>query len=152
MTCTIISTGDKLTLPCKNETEPPYPAMKAKLREKIWSLLCQGYDRFYLNCEYGVPLWSAEIITALQLYNDIELHIVMPHEEQATNWPEEQRDRFFRLHEQADSVHIISKRYADDCYEQAEAYMAERSDLLLIVGAERGGDRFDISKEYFSIL
>ena len=32
-----------------------------------------------MNCEYGVPLWSAEIIIALQMYNDIELNIAMPY-------------------------------------------------------------------------
>lgn len=46
MTCTIISTGEKLNLVCKNEKEPPYPEIKEKLFEKIWELYCKGYDRF----------------------------------------------------------------------------------------------------------
>ena len=94
MTCTIISIGEELNFRCKNENEPPYPEIKAKLREKIWGLYCNGYDRFWINCEYGVPLWCGEIITALAMYNDIKLSIAMPYEEQSTNWVEEHRERF----------------------------------------------------------
>lgn len=35
MTCTIVSTGEELNLVCKNEHEPPYPEIKARLHEKI---------------------------------------------------------------------------------------------------------------------
>lgn len=134
MTCTIISTGEELKLVCKNENEPPYPEIKAKLREKIWELYCKGYDRFWVNCEYGVPLWCGEIITALAMYNDIELNIAMPYEEQSTNWVEEHRDRFFRLHADSDNVEIISHHYTDNCYNLADEYMIDDSDLLLVVG------------------
>ena len=134
MTCTITSTGEELNLICKNENEPPYPEIKAKLREKIWNLYCKGYDSFWLNCEYGVPLWCGEIITALALYNDIELNIAMPYEEQSTNWVEEQRDRFFAVHADSDHVELISNQYTEDCYELADEYMIDESDLVIIVG------------------
>ena len=108
MTCTIISTGDELNIACKNENELPYPEIKAKLREKILELYCKGYDSFWINCEYGVPLWCGEIISALAMYNNIELNIAMPYEEQSTNWVEEHRDRFFKIHAESDNVDIIS--------------------------------------------
>ena len=135
MTCTIISTGDELKLICKNELEQPYPEIKAKLREKIWELYCQGFDKFWVNCEYGVPLWSAEIIIALQMYNDIEIDIAMPYEEQSTNWVEEQRERFFNIHAESDNVEIISNWYSDDCYDLADEHMIDDSDLVLVVGS-----------------
>ncbi|MBR6982554.1 MAG: DUF1273 family protein [Ruminococcus sp.] len=135
MTCTIISTGEELNLVCKNEFEPPYPEIKARLREKIWELYCKGYDTFWLNCEYGVPLWSAEIIVALQMYNDIELNIAMPYEEQSTNWVEEHRERFFTIHAESDNVEIISNRYSDDCYDLADEHMIDDSELVLVVGS-----------------
>ncbi len=135
MTCTVISTGEELNLTCKNENEPPYPEIKAKLREKIWNLYCKGYDSFWLNCEYGVPLWCGEIITALAMYNDIELNIAMPYEEQSTNWVEEHRDRFFAVHADSDHVELISNQYTEDCYEMADEYMIDESDLVVIVGS-----------------
>ena len=135
MTCTIISTGEELNLICKNENEPPYPEIKAKLREKIWDLYCKEYDTFWLNCEYGVPLWCGEIITALAMYNDIELNIAMPYEEQSTNWVEEHRDRFFAVHADSDHVELISNQYTEDCYELADEHMIDESDLVIIFGS-----------------
>lgn len=82
MICTIISDGSELDRNCRNEKEKPYPEIKGRLRETIWKLFCEGYTEFYVNCEYGIPLWTAEIITALKLYNDIVLNIVVPFEEQ----------------------------------------------------------------------
>ena len=134
MTCTIISTGEELNLACKNEKESPYPQIKEKLLEKIWELYCQGYERFWVNCEYGVPLWCAEIITALRMYNDVELHIAMPYEEQATNWGEEIRDRFFHIHSQANGVKIVNARYHDACHEETDKFMIDDSDMLLVIG------------------
>lgn len=140
MTCTIISTGDELELACKNENESPYPAIKQKLFDKIWELYCKGYDRFWVNCEYGVPLWCAEIITALGLHNDIGLHIAMPYEEQSTNWAEELRDRFFGIHARAESVEIVSTQYDEECYRRADEFMIDEADMLLIVGSRSGQD------------
>lgn len=134
MTCTIISTGEELNLVCKNENELPYPEIKVKLREKIWELYCKGYDSFWINCEYGVPLWCGEIISALAMYNDIELNIAMPYEEQSTNWVNEHRERFFDIHAESDHVELISNNYTDDCYELADEHMIDNSDLLLVIG------------------
>ncbi len=77
MNCTIISTGFENRLTCKNEYEKPYPEMKQILRETIWKAYCSGYTDFYVNCEHGIPLWAAEIICALKLYNNIKLHIII---------------------------------------------------------------------------
>ncbi len=59
----------------------------------------------------------------------------MPCEEQATNWVEEHRDRFFSLHAASDLVDIISYQYTDDCYDLADEHMIDNSDLLLVVGS-----------------
>ena len=158
MTCTIISTGEELNLICKNENEPLYLEIKAKLREKIWNLYCKGYDSFWLNCEYGVPLWCGEIITALAMYNDIELNISMPYEEQSTNWGEEHRDRFFAVHADSDHVEVISNQYTEDCYELADEHMIDESDLVVIVGSpdqnnslRKYAESMGVKVEYFSL-
>lgn len=143
MICTIISTGNEFDPVCKNEYEPPYPELKSRLRSKIWELYCRGYNEFQVNCEYGIPLWAAEIVTALKIYNDITLSIAMPYEEQTTNWTEEHRERFFDLHAQADNIRMISTHFTDDCYDRTDKYMIENSDLLLIAG--------DVSFENYSI-
>ena len=120
MICAIISTGEELLLECKNEHEMPYTEIKTKLREKIWELYRKGFNSFYVNCEYGVPLWAAEIICAMKMYNNIELHIVVPHEEQSINWNEEYRDRYYNAHICADDVYTISTRCHKNCYGETE--------------------------------
>ena len=134
MTCTIVSDGAELLLKCKNEHEPPYPAVKEQLRDAIWELCCKGFNKFYLNCEYGIPLWTAEIICAFKMYNDIELHIVMPYEEQSVNWSEEHRDRYYNIHAQSDSIVIANTRYHSDCYNDADKIMLDESDALVAFG------------------
>ncbi len=59
----------------------------------------------------------------------------MPYEEQSTNWVEEHRDRFFRLHSESYNVEVISHHYTNDCYELADEHMIDESDLLLVVGS-----------------
>ena len=132
MTCALIAES-LVNIGLINEYEPPYNQIKEKLRDTIWGLYCEGYNEFWVNCEYGVPLWAAEIIIALKMYNDIKLHIAMPYEEQATKWAEEYRDRFFTVHEKADTVTIISNHYTEDCYEKAERYMCDRADKSIII-------------------
>lgn len=134
MTCTIISNRAELQLECKNEHEPPYGTIKFELYQIIMSLFTQGYDTFYLNCEYGIPLWAAEIICALKANHNIKLHIAVPYEEQSTNWVEEHRDRYFKVHGLADSVTIVNTQYHSDCYYEADTFMLENSDLLYVFG------------------
>ncbi|MBD5143135.1 MAG: DUF1273 domain-containing protein [Oscillospiraceae bacterium] len=132
MTCTIISSGDELKTVCQNESEAPFINMKVKLHEYIWNLYTKGYDKFYLNCDYGIPLWAAEFILSLKAGNQIALHIMIPYEEQTTDWTEELRNRYFAIHEKADSVTLANTRYYPSCYQDTDKQMIDKSDILVI--------------------
>lgn len=134
MNCTIASMGFELSLPTKNEHKAPYPIIKRNLLELIWRLYCRGYTTFYTNCEYGIPLWSAEIICALKMYNDIHLHLVIPYEAQCTAWCHEWRNRYLAVQEQADQITMASIPYDHDCYEHADKLMFDDSDMMLVIG------------------
>lgn len=136
MTCTIISNRAELRLECKNENEPPYPGIKLELYQIIMQLYQQGYDTFYVNAEYGIPLWAAEIICKLKQSYDIALHIAIPYEEQSTNWVEEFRDRYFRILSLADNSAYVNTHYSPECYEEADEYMLQNSDLLYVFGCK----------------
>lgn len=135
MICTILSNGKELHLTCKNEEEKPVLTIKQKVLGMLDSLIYQSYDEFWLNCEYGVPLWAAEMLCNRKKYYDLKLNIAIPYEEQTTNWIEEQRDRYFRMHEKADSIIFVNKQYYPECYHDAERYMLEHSDLLCVFGS-----------------
>lgn len=132
MFCTILSDQSEKNWECKNEHETPYMILKNSMMEVIWTLYQQGYTDFLVNCEQGIPLWAAEIISALKMYNPIHLHIVIPFEEQSTNWSEDWRDRYFAVHEKADKVTIFSNRYYAECYSDAEKFMIDQSDRLIV--------------------
>ena len=151
MVCAIISDRYEQHFACKNENEKPYTAIKAALREEIWKLYREGYDEFTVNCEYGIPLWSAEIIAALKMYNDIRLCITVPYEEQCRDWSEELRDRYYSVHASADEVIMCSPHYSAECYNKADEEMIDRSDMLMLfsgydetVYAEAYAHRYDV--------
>ena len=133
----IISTGFEKYFLCKNKSEMPYLKIKLLLQETIWNAYRNGYTDFYVNCEYGIPLWAAEIISALKFYNVIRLHIIVPYEEQTTNWTEEQRDRYYTSHQKADSIQFANTKYHEYCYEQADKMMIDHSDLVFVFGKDQ---------------
>lgn len=134
MTCTIISDGQELKTKCRNEHEEPLLTVKRNLRETIWWLYCKGYNEFYVNCENGIPLWAAEIIVALKLYNKISLNIIVPFEEQCRDWSESDRDRYYDIHERADTVEFACTTYDGECYDLADKMMIDESDMVIIFG------------------
>ena len=58
----------------------------------------------------------------------------MLYEEQSTNWVDEHRECFFDIHAESDHVELISNKYTDYCYELADEYMIDNSDLFLVSG------------------
>ena len=104
----------------------------------MWSAYCEGYTDFYINCENGIPLWSAEIICALKRYNNIHLHIVVlvPYENQCINWSEDLRDRYYSVHKKADSITFVNTGYQSDCYNEADEIMVVESDMLIVFGSK----------------
>lgn len=137
MTCIIISNRAELRLECKNENEPPYHGIKLELYQIIMQLYQQSYDTFYVNAEYGIPLWAAEIICKLKQSYDIALHIAIPYEEQSTNWVEEFRDRYFQVLLFADDSKYVNTHYSPDCNQEADDYMIQNSDLLYVFGTKQ---------------
>ncbi len=145
MICTIISNENEKAWECKNEHEAPYIALKLAIFSNIQRLFEKGCTDFYVNCEYGIPLWAAEVICALKRYNDISLHLVIPYEEQCKNWHEEHRERYYTVHAKADSIEFAELQYSPSCYQTAEQIMIDRSNAVLLFAAE---DEYLFAAEY----
>ncbi len=135
MTCTIVSNRNEQNWKCKNEHEMQYIVLKMAILNCILEMYRKGYTDYYLNCENGIPLWTAEIICALKIYNKISLHLVIPYEEQSANWHEEIRNRYYQIHEKADSVKYASFQYHPNCYNTADRIMIDNSDAVIIFRA-----------------
>lgn len=135
MTLSILSNGFEKTLLCQNEHEPPYTKIKQQLLQFLSTMYFKGYTCFCVNCEYGIPLWTAEIICALKKYNDVKLFLVIPYEEQCLNWQEDLRSRYYKVHELADNITFAEKHYTEGCYKTAENIMRNKSDNTIVFSA-----------------
>ncbi|MFT3952079.1 MAG: SLOG family protein [Oscillospiraceae bacterium] len=113
-----------------DEKHPGCIQTKLMLANRIIEMIAYGVTDYFCNCEYGIPIWAAELILKMKSHHGIRLHIVMPHEEQASQWSDDVRERFFHIHETADSVKLISTFYHKNCYRQVDEYMADNSQLV----------------------
>ena len=134
MTCTIAATGEELNIKSTDETAEPYITMKRNLRKIIWEAIDKGCDEFYVNCEYGVPLWSAEIICALKPHTPVKLHIIAPFREHCKSLRSDLRERYCNIRRQADSISFASSELNPSSYETADIMMADESTLVILVG------------------
>ncbi len=93
------------------------------------------------NREYGVPMWAAEIVLALRSEcPGIRRHVAVPYEDQTALWNENARERYFAIHEAADTVGILMGSLQTDverAYHLAEQEMLRRSTVVLAVEKHR---------------
>jgi len=127
------STVDELR--CGQEESHPFCLdLKISLTESILTLHDRGISDFFCDCEYGTSFWAAEAIIAARMLrpdNPPRLHAVMPHENQPHRWSESVQERFYSIHEAADSVTMLRTQYTDDCYQEADNFMLGKSVMLL---------------------
>ncbi len=140
MTCTITSQGFELLLAMDLVSPERFPknalsVLKCNLLEILWSLIQKGYTDFYTNAEYGIPLWTAEMICALKMYHkDLHLYLVIPYEEHYTAWKPEIREKYLRIRSQADGFAYADITQSPKSIEKANRIMCDSSDLLVIFG------------------
>lgn len=103
--------------------------IKLKIAEVVAQLAASGVTDFITDCEYGIPMWGAEIVLAQKIFNPpITLKVYMPHEEQAVKWTPNWRERYFSIHEKADEVVIFNN------YEKCLEALCDDADVLIYVG------------------
>lgn len=108
--------------------------LKLKIAQLVAGLAASGVTHFVTDCEFGVPMWGAEIVLAKKIYDPgITLTVYMPHEEQSVKWTPDWRDRYFSIHEKADKV-IIQNDY-EFCMDN----LCSKADVLIYVGEKSTG-------------
>ena len=72
--------------------------MKLEIAQRIMELRQRGVTEFQVACDPGVGLYAAEIINILREKDkSLRLVCVIPHEEQATKWTPQLRERYFNM-------------------------------------------------------
>lgn len=115
----------------------------ALLREKVVELISDGYRHFISGGALGADSDFAEIVIDLRksAYPDITLEIAIPCPNQDLKWCEEDKHRYKKICNAADSVNVISEKYTNFCMQKRNEYMVDQSDFVIVVwnGEKRGG-------------
>ena len=79
-----------------DEEDEGCAALKLVLMNWITKLISEGCTRFAVSMDCGVGLYTAEILHGLKESDGaLETICYVPHEDQATKWTPELRDRYF---------------------------------------------------------
>ena len=125
--------------------------LKLALAQKIMELRQQGVTRFAVVADCGVGLYAGECINALRLHNtELMLFVVTPHEEQATKWTPDLRNRYFKLLEDCTLMELASHRWTPECEYDAYRKIIDYADMVLAAyePSTAKGDAVDRAMEY----
>lgn len=116
--------------------------IKNQLKSQIVALITQkDVTHFITGMALGIDLICAEIVIELkEKYPFITLESAIPYEEQAANWTDEQRDRYYRIAELCDKETLLQYHYNKWCFQNRNRYMVDKSDFIIAVwNGERSG-------------
>ena len=137
-----------------DEDDPGCQDLKLALAQKIIELRQQGVTRFAVVADFGIGLYAGECINALrQTDADLMLFVVTPHEEQATKWTPDLRNRYFKLLEDCTLMELASHRKTPECEPGAYRKIIDYADMVLAVydPVTAHGDTVDRAMEYAKV-
>ncbi|MCI1268822.1 MAG: DUF1273 domain-containing protein [Ruminococcus sp.] len=148
-TCFICGTP-VLELPFGYDEEDELCTMiKLRISQIVSQLITVGVTEFITDCEFGVPLWGAEIVLAHKIFRpDVLLRTYLPYENQAAKWTPDWRRRYFDIQKNADDCVIYNN--SGLCMQS----LNDDADIVLYIGNDsnlRGGDLF-IKKKIIYII
>ncbi|MDE7230220.1 MAG: DUF1273 domain-containing protein, partial [Oscillospiraceae bacterium] len=114
--------------------------LQASLKNTIVDLINRGVVFFGNGGALGFDQLAAETVLRLKEdYPHIRLVMVLPcpPEQQSLKWSAAQKQRYFRILEQADKVRILSPRYTNTCMLDRNRHMVNNMGLLHICRCRR---------------
>ena len=129
--------------------------MKTKLKQCIVALYDMGVWEYQVACDPGIGLYAAEVIHSLKSQcPNIQIVCVLPHEEQATKWMPQLRERYFSMLSDCTEVRCSDPRKQPNAQFLAYQRIIQDSDMLLSVYAPNlsGGRAEDKAVLYASAL
>jgi uncharacterized phage-like protein YoqJ len=80
----------------------------------------------------GGDMYFGELVLEFKEdHPDVTLEAVFPCEEQAINWSEDDRDRYYDLAAKCDKETLLQYHYTDDCMARRNRYMVDHSSALI---------------------
>ena len=110
--------------------------MKLEMAQRIMELRQRGVTEFRVACDPGVGLYAAEIINILREKDKfLRLVCVIPHEEQATKWMPQLRERYFNMLAGCTELDCIDFHEQPDAQLLAYQRIIKQSGVVLAVYA-----------------
>ncbi len=100
-----------------NEADERCKRLVERLKAEIVKLIEEyGVTHFISGMATGADMYAAELVLKLkEKYPQIALECAIPCENQAENWSEPLRDRYFGIIERSDIETLLQTRYTPDC-------------------------------------
>ena len=117
-----------------DEENPQAIALKEKLFDVVEALHQSGITHFISGMARGSDFYFCEAVLKLrEEHGEVTLEAALPYEEQAVQWPEEDRDRYFRLVSQCDYETLIQTAFSPDCMKKRNHYLVDHATVLIAV-------------------
>lgn len=117
-----------------SDGDKEFKKMGNKLIDAVFSLPDEECFTFYSGMAMGFDIIAAETVLLLRETHKkakISLICVIPFIEQATAFPEEWKERYDAVLEQADGIILLSDKYYNSCYRKRNEFMVDNSDYVI---------------------
>lgn len=128
MLCSILSTGFE-----KYSQRDKYQKSLSGIVELLYF---KGGRDFLLPAAPGIPLWTGEIICEMKKYLNIGLRLYLPFEEATIGWPPKERNEFYAVREQADSLVFLNRKRSEGSFYECEKALADVCDILVLIDGD----------------
>lgn len=121
------------------------PQIKMAVERAVIELISQGVVFFGNGGALGFDQLAAETVLRLKEdYPHIRLIMVLPclPEQQSLKWSAEQKQRYFRILEQADKVRVLSPQYTNTCMLDRNRHLVDNSAYLICYLRKHSGGTF----------
>lgn len=129
------------------EKDPRCLEVKDKLTTSIERAYEAGYRHFLCGMARGADFYFCEAVLALrERMPDVTLEAVIPCEEQAARWSEQDRVRYYTLVEACDGETMVQRHYDKGCMLRRNRYLVDHAARLISVyNGMLGGTMYTIS-------
>lgn len=119
--------------------------LRVNLEKAIVELIVRGVVFFGSGGALGFDQLAAEtVLRHKEKYPHIGLVMVLPcpPEQQSLKWSEEQKQRYFKILEQADKVRVLSPQYTNCCMLDRNRYLVDNSAYTICYLRKHSGGTF----------
>lgn len=146
---TVCFSGHRTSNLPKNKIEESY--LIKNLYTQINKAIFDGYDTFLFGACYGFDLMCAEQVLLRKKVikytdpNKINIIAVVPFEEQASKWNQNDRNIYYNILSKCDEVITLNKQYEPGCYYERNRYMIDNSSMLICYfNGSSGGTKYTV--------